>query len=70
MTKTKSTLAPTITLADILKDSAYKLTQFSPSTIATLEACITVREGGKKAEPYVHCLGVWAAEGKPPMLNC
>ena len=46
----------TITLATLLKDSAYKLGQFKPAQIAALEAAITLKESGKKAAPYVNCL--------------
>lgn len=38
------------TLAELLKDSAYKLTQFKSSQIKTLEAGITMKESGKGAE--------------------
>lgn len=46
----------TITLADLLKDSAYRLDQFKPKHIAALEAGITLKETGKAATPYVTCL--------------
>jgi type I restriction enzyme M protein len=46
----------TISLATLLKDSAYKLTQFKSSQIKTLEAGITMKESGKGATPHVKCL--------------
>ena len=46
----------TISLAMLLKDSAYKLTQFKPAQIAALEAAITLKESGKKSAPHVNCL--------------
>ncbi|MDR0233281.1 MAG: type I restriction enzyme HsdR N-terminal domain-containing protein, partial [Zoogloeaceae bacterium] len=55
----------TITLATLLKDSAYKLSQFKPTQIAELEAAITTRESGKKEAPYVTCL----VRGKPIKLT-
>ncbi len=45
-----------MTLAEILKDSAYKLTQFGSAQIAALEAAITVKTSGKVPTPYVDCL--------------
>lgn len=33
----------TVTLADLLKDSAYQLDQFKPEHIAALEAGITIK---------------------------
>lgn len=60
---TKST--NTFTLADLLKDSAYKLTQFKPAQIRALERTITTREAGKKTTPYVDCL----VRGKPIKLT-
>ena len=55
----------TITLAALLKDSAYKLSQFKPAQIAALEAAITLKESGKKFAPYVTCL----VRGKPIKLT-
>jgi len=55
----------TVTLADILKDSAYRLDQFKPEHIAALEAGITLKEAGKAAAPYVTCL----VRGKPIKLT-
>jgi type I restriction enzyme M protein len=55
----------TITLATLLKDSAYKLGQFKPAQIAALEAAITLKESGKKSAPYVTCL----VRGKPIKLT-
>ncbi len=46
----------TLTLNEILKDSAYKLTQFSAAQIQTLENSILVKEVRNKATPYVTCL--------------
>lgn len=54
-----------ITLATLLKDSAYKLSQFKPAQIAALEASITLKESGKKEAPYVTCL----VRGKPIKLT-
>lgn len=45
-----------ITLAELLKDSAYKLGQFKSTQIATLESAITLKEVNKKKIPYVECL--------------
>jgi len=55
----------TITLATLLKDSAYTLHQFKPEQIAALEAKITTRESGKKEAPYITCL----VRGKPIKLT-
>lgn len=55
----------TYPLADLLKDSAYKLTQFSAEKIKALESAITVKEAGKKPAPYVTCL----VRGKPIKLT-
>lgn len=46
----------TMTLADILKDSNYKLTQFSDEKVEFLEQNITVRETRGKDTPYIKCL--------------
>jgi type I restriction enzyme M protein len=43
-------------IAELLKDSAYKLGQFKSAQIAALESSITLKESGKKAAPYVTCL--------------
>lgn len=43
-------------IAELLKDSAYKLGQFKPVQIAALESSITLKESGKKTAPYVTCL--------------
>lgn len=40
-------------LAELLKDSAYRLTQFKPSQIAALEAGITQKDTGKALSLYV-----------------
>jgi type I restriction enzyme M protein len=45
-----------MTLNEILKDSAYKLTQFTPAQIQTLENSIIVKDTRGKATPYVTCL--------------
>ena len=72
----------TVTLADLLKDSAYRLDQFKPEHISALEAGITLKEAGKAAAPYVTCLArgkgrqaqrfeaVWqqTAAMQPPLL--
>ena len=55
----------TITLAEFLKDSAYKLSQFKLAQISALEASITTKEVGKKASHYVTCL----VRGKPVKLT-
>lgn len=52
-------------IAELLKDSAYKLGQFKPAQIAALESSITLKESGKKAAPYVTCL----VRGKPIKLT-
>ncbi len=55
----------TISLAELLKDSAYKLTQFKPAQIHALEASITMKDTGKNPAPYVTCL----VRGKPIKLT-
>ena len=45
-----------MTLTELLKDSAYKLTQFSPAQIQTLENSITVKDTRGKPTPYITCL--------------
>ncbi len=55
----------TLTLAELLKDSAYKLSQFKPERIDALESAITLKDSGKKAAPYVTCL----VRGKPIKLT-
>lgn len=52
-------------VSDLLKDSAYKLSQFKPSQIAALESAITFKESGKKSAPYAICL----VRGKPIKLT-
>ena len=54
-----------IKLSDLLRDSAYKLTQFKPSQIQALETSITEKETGKASVPYVTCL----VRGKPIKLT-
>lgn len=43
-------------LADILKDSNYKLTQFSADKIKSLEESIILKESKDKSIPYITCL--------------
>lgn len=45
-----------MTLSEILKDSNYKLTQFSEEKIKFLEENIITKEAKEKAVPYVKCL--------------
>ncbi len=45
-----------MTLTDILRDSNYKLTQFSPEQITALEASIYMKEVRGKLSPYIDCL--------------
>jgi hypothetical protein len=42
-----------MSLAKILQDSAYRLTQFKPARIAALEAGITWKQTEKASTPYV-----------------
>lgn len=44
-----------MTLAEILKDSNYKLTQFSTEQIQKLESEITLKTKNDKTTPYVEC---------------
>ena len=53
------------TIAEILKDSAYKLGQFRPEQIKALESAITLKESGQKAAAYATCL----VRGKPVKLT-
>jgi type I restriction enzyme M protein len=46
----------TITISELLKDTAYKLTQFSADKIKRLEKSITVSDSRGKNTPYVKCL--------------
>jgi type I restriction enzyme M protein len=55
----------TITLAELLKDTAYRLTQFKTAQIQALEASISMRDTGGKPAPYVTCL----VRGKPIKLT-
>lgn len=55
----------TTTLAELLKDSAYKFSQFKPEQISALEASIMLKEAAKKPAPYVTCL----VRGKPIKLT-
>lgn len=45
-----------MTLTDILKDSKYKLTQFSTGQIKKLEESIFIKEVRGKNQPFVKCL--------------
>lgn len=42
--------------SDLLRDSAYKLTQFKPAQIQALEASITMKNVRGKPQPHVKCL--------------
>ena len=55
----------TVTLAELLKDSSYKLSQFRLDQIVALEASIVLKDAAKKAAPYVTCL----VRGKPIKLT-
>ncbi len=55
----------TNTIAELLKDSAYKLNQFKAEQIQALEAGISLKETAKKPAPYVTCL----VRGKPIKLT-
>ncbi len=46
----------TLTLNEILKDSAYKLTQFNAAHIQALENSIKIKEVRDKPMPYATCL--------------
>lgn len=52
-------------LAELLKDSAYRLDQFKPELIDKLESAISLKESGKKIAPYVSCM----VRGKPIKLT-
>lgn len=43
-------------LSEILRDTDYKLTQFSNEKIQILESAIIVKEVGEKKVPYVRCI--------------
>ncbi len=58
-------MSQSITLAELLRDSAYKLTQFKPEQIAALEASISMKDTGKTPVPYINCL----VRGKPIKLT-
>lgn len=45
-----------MTLAEILKDSNFKLTQFSADKIKTLEESIIIKDSKDKTVPYITCL--------------
>ena len=55
----------TVKLAELLKDSNYKLSQFKQAQIDALEKRITINESGKKPAPYVVC----SVRGKPIKLT-
>jgi type I restriction enzyme M protein len=55
----------TVTIAELLKDSAYSISQFKTEQIRALESTITLKESGKKFAPYVTCL----VRGKPIRLT-
>ena len=55
----------TISLEILLKDSAYKLSQFKPAHINALEAAIVLKDAANKLTPYVTCL----VRGKPIKLT-
>ncbi|PTQ82078.1 type I restriction enzyme M protein [Nitrosospira multiformis] len=54
-----------IKLSDLLRDTEYKLTQFTPTQIKALETSITVKDKGKKPTPFITCL----VRGKPIKLT-
>ena len=43
-------------LADILKDSNYKLSQFSPLEIDSIERSLIIKQTKSGDAPYVNCL--------------
>jgi len=43
-------------ISDLLRDSAYKLTQFKPEQIQSLESSITMKVVRGKSMPYIKCL--------------
>src|SRR5688500_6327336 len=43
-------------LSDILKDTNYKLTQFSPEQVKQLEGAITIKDSRGKDAAYISCL--------------
>ncbi len=49
-------MSQTINLSELLRDSAYKLTQFKAAQIQALEASISMKDTGKNSVPYVTCL--------------
>lgn len=55
----------TMNLAELLKDTSYKLTQFKPAQIAAFEAGITQKSTGKALSLYANCL----VRGKPIKLT-
>lgn len=55
----------TTALAELLKDSAYRVTQFKAEFIEALEQSITLKVSAKLSTPYVTCL----VRGKPIKLT-
>jgi type I restriction enzyme M protein len=55
-----------VTLIELLKDSAYKLTQFNSTQIQELENKIIVKQIRDKATPYIICL----TRSNAPALEC
>ncbi len=45
-----------MTLAEILKDTDYKLTQFSTDKIQALEKSVVTRKSKDIVVPYINCL--------------
>ena len=43
-------------LAEILKDSEYKLSQFKAGEVACLEQSIFLKSNSKEDMPYIKCL--------------
>lgn len=43
-------------LADLLRDSNYKLTQFTPARIKALEENVSIKSVRDKETPYIKCL--------------
>ena len=54
---TDLTLTP-FSLAHLLKDSNYKLTQFTTEQITELEQQVFLKKIREKESPYIKCLGV------------
>jgi len=56
LTKNAFIMTCTLELQTLLKDSAYKLTQFSDVQIQALENSIIIKQVRDKATPYIVCL--------------